>query len=127
MGYVSHQEALIQQRKSQLLLLIEINSKNTISIIPGKLFEYMASGRPILAIGPLGSDFSEIIAETNTGVFFDYSQKDALKTSILSFYQSFLDGKLGVNAVGLEAYSRRKLTEKLSEVIYSANDQNPKN
>jgi hypothetical protein len=87
----------------------------------------MASGRPILAIGPLGSDFSEIITETNTGVFFDYSQKDALKTSILSFYQSFLDGKLGVNAVGLEAYSRRKLTEKLSEVIYSANDQNPKN
>ena len=127
MGYVSHQEALIQQRKSQLLLLIEINSKNTISIIPGKLFEYMASGRPILAIGPLGSDFSEIITETNTGVFFDYSQKDALKTAILSFYQSFLDGKLGVNAVGLEAYSRRKLTEKLSEVIYNANDHNPKN
>ena len=126
-GYVNHQEALIQQRKSQILLLIEINSKNTISIIPGKLFEYMASGRPILAIGPLGSDFSEIIAETNTGVFFDYSQKDVLKTAILSFYQSFLDGKLGVNAVGLEAYSRRKLTEKLSEVIYIANDQNSKN
>lgn len=126
-GYVSHHEALIQQRKSQLLLLIEINSKNTISIIPGKLFEYMASGRPILAIGPLGSDFSEIIAETNTGVFFDYSQKDALKTAILSFYHSFLDGKLSVNAVGSEAYSRRNLTEKLSEVIYIANDQNSKN
>ena len=126
-GYVSHHEALIQQRKSQLLLLIEINSKNTISIIPGKLFEYMASGRPIVAIGPLGSDFSEIIGETNTGVFFDYFQKDELKTAILSFYQSFLEGKLGVNAVGLEAYSRRKLTEKLSEVIYIANDQNPKN
>jgi glycosyltransferase involved in cell wall biosynthesis len=117
LGYVSHQEALIQQRKSQLLLLIEINSKNTISIIPGKLFEYMASGRPIVAIGPLGSDFSEIIKQTNTGLFFDYSEKDALKKSILSSYHCYLENKLLVNAVGLESYSRRFLTKRLSEVI----------
>ena len=117
LGYVSHQEALIQQRKSQILLLIEINSKNTISIIPGKLFEYMASGRPIVAIGPLGSDFSEIINQTNTGTFFDYSQKETLKSAILSAYNSFLEGKLQVNAVGLEAYSRKKLTERLAALI----------
>ncbi len=117
MGYVSHQEALIQQRKSQLLLLIEINSKNTISIIPGKLFEYMASGRPIVAIGPLGSDFSEIIKQTNTGTFFDYSQKVELKSVVLNAYNSYLEGKLNVNAVGLEAFSRKKLTERLATII----------
>ncbi|WP_309642105.1 glycosyltransferase family 4 protein [Flavobacterium sp.] len=117
LGYVSHQEALIHQRKSQVLLLIEINSKNTISIIPGKLFEYMVSERPIIAIGPRGSDFSEIIADTNTGVFFDYSEKEALKQSILTYYNVFLEGKLQVNAVGLERYSRKKLTERLSEII----------
>ena len=117
MGYVSHQEALIQQRKSQLLLLIEINSKNTISIIPGKLFEYMASGRPIIAIGPLGSDFSEIIKQTNTGTFFDYSQKEELKRVVLNAYNSYLEGKLNVNPIGLEAFSRKKLTERLSTII----------
>jgi hypothetical protein len=42
-------------------LLIEINSKETQSIIPGKLFEYMVSGRPIIAIGPNDSDFADII------------------------------------------------------------------
>lgn len=119
MGYVSHQEALIWQRRSQILLLIEINSKNTISIIPGKLFEYMASGRPILAIGPLGSDFSEIIQQTNTGSFFDYSQKEELKKELLSAYDRFLNGQLKVNAVGLEGYSRRKLTEKLANLIHN--------
>jgi glycosyltransferase involved in cell wall biosynthesis len=123
-GYVSHQEALIQQRKSQTLLLIEINSKNTISIIPGKLFEYMASGRPILAIGPLGSDFSEIITQTNTGLFFDYSQKVTLKESIIKNYHAFLAGKLEVHGIGIDNYSRKKLTEQLSSIILKSRIEN---
>ena len=123
-GYVNHQEALIQQRKSQILLLIEINSTNTISIIPGKLFEYMASGRPIVAIGPLGSDFSDIILQTNTGLFFDYGQKDALKKAIVNSYESFLQGRLNVNAIGLETYSRKKLTEHLSHIVHQSKLEN---
>lgn len=116
-GYVSHNEAVLHQRKSQVLLLIEINSADTISIIPGKLFEYMVSERPIIAIGPHGSGFAEIIRETNTGVFFDYAEKDRLKEEILDYYNRYLEGKLQSNAVGLQQYSRRSLTEKLSKLI----------
>ncbi len=116
-GYVSHKEAILHQRKSQVLLLIEINSMETISIIPGKLFEYMVSERPIIAIGPHGSDFAEIITNTNSGVFFDYSQKDKLKSVILEYYNRFLEGKLQSNAVGLQHYSRKNLTEQLSKLI----------
>jgi galactitol-specific phosphotransferase system IIB component len=116
-GYVSHKEAILHQRKSQVLLLIEINSTDTISIIPGKLFEYMVSERPIIAIGPHGSDFAEIITNTNSGVFFDYSQKDKLKSVILEYYNRFLEGKLQSNAIGLQHYSRKNLTEQLSKLI----------
>jgi glycosyltransferase involved in cell wall biosynthesis len=118
LGYVSHSEAIAQQRKSQVLLLIEINSQDTKSIIPGKLFEYMVSGRPIIAIGPQGSDFAEIIYNTNTGVFFDYSEKMKLKSVLLGFYNQFLEGKLHSNAVGLQQYSRKSLTEKLVEILH---------
>jgi glycosyltransferase involved in cell wall biosynthesis len=117
LGYVSHSEAIAHQRKSQVLLLIEINSEDTKSIIPGKLFEYMVSGRPIIAIGPNGSDFAEIITTTNTGVFFDYSEKMKLKSVLLNFYNQYLEGKLQSNAVGLQQYSRKSLTEKLVELI----------
>ena len=116
-GYVSHKEAILHQRKSQVLLLIEINSTDTISIIPGKLFEYMVSERPIIAIGPHGSDFAEIITNTNSGVFFDYSQKDKLKSVILEYYNRFLEGNLQSNAIGLQHYSRKNLTEQLSKLI----------
>ena len=60
-GYVSHKEAIIFQKKSQVLLLIEIDSEETKCIIPGKLFEYMVSNRPIIAIGPEDSDVEQII------------------------------------------------------------------
>ncbi|MEA9412033.1 glycosyltransferase family 4 protein [Flavobacterium sp. PL02] len=117
LGYVSHNEAIAHQRKSQVLLLIEINSEDTKSIIPGKLFEYMVSNRPIIAIGPKGSDFSDIITQTNTGVFFDYSEKMKLKSVILDFYNQFLEGKLQSNGVGLQQYSRKNLTKQLAQLI----------
>lgn len=119
LGYVSHKEAIVHQKKSQVLLLIEIDSKDTKSIIPGKLFEYMVSGRPIVAIGPKESDFAEIITATNTGVFFEYSEKSKLKTVLLQYYNQFLEGKLQTNSVGLQQYSRRNLTEKLANLLYS--------
>ncbi|MFM9826605.1 glycosyltransferase family 4 protein [Flavobacterium sp.] len=119
LGYVSHSEAIAYQRKSQVLLLIEINSEDTKSIIPGKLFEYMVSERPIIAIGPKGSDFAEIITNTNTGVFFDYSDKVKLKSVLLDFYNQFLEGNLQSNGVGLQHFSRRNLTDKLAQLLTS--------
>jgi glycosyltransferase involved in cell wall biosynthesis len=117
LGYISHNEAIAHQKKSQVLLLIEINSEETKSIIPGKLFEYMVSERPIIAIGPEGSDFAEIIKNTNTGVFVKYDETEKLKAAILNYYSQYLEGKLQSHAVGLQQYSRRNLTEKLANLL----------
>jgi len=86
---VPHQEAIAYQKKSQILLLIEIDSEDTTCIIPGKLFEYMVSNRPIVALGPKGSDVERIIKETNTGNYFSYSEYESLKRIILEHYKAF--------------------------------------
>lgn len=117
LGYVSHQVAVKHQRKSQVLLLIEINSEATKSIIPGKLFEYMVSQRPIIAIGPKDSDFAEIITATNTGVFFTYDDKERLKALLLKYYQEYQNQNLEVHAIGLQQYSRKNLTQQLAKLI----------
>ncbi|ESU25096.1 glycosyl transferase, group 1 family protein [Flavobacterium enshiense DK69] len=117
LGYVSHQEALEHQRKSQVLLLVEINSEETKSIIPGKLFEYMVSERPILAIGPKDADFSVILKQTNTGVFALYDEKEKVKETILSFFNLFLENNLKVYPVGLQQYSRKNLTKELAGLL----------
>ena len=117
LGYVSHEVALQEQRCSQVLLLIEIDSEQTNCIIPGKLFEYLVSERPILAIGPEKADFASIIKETNTGTFFTYEDKDVLKTQILQYFEAFQSQSLQVHAIGLQKYSRRALTQELATIL----------
>ena len=117
LGYLSHQEAMEHQRKSQVLLLIEIDSPATKSIIPGKLFEYIISKRPILGIGPKDADFAKIVQETNTGFFFNYTEKERLKVQISDFYNLYLNQNLVVFPVNLEQYSRRNLTKKLAGIL----------
>jgi hypothetical protein len=91
--------------------------ENTHHQLPGKLFEYMVSERPILALSPQGSDFAAIIKDTNTGVFVTYKEEELLKNTILKFYSLYLKGKLQSHAVGLQQYSRKKLTEKLANLL----------
>ncbi|WP_295985389.1 glycosyltransferase family 4 protein [uncultured Algibacter sp.] len=116
-GYVSHQEAIIYQKKSQVLLLIEIDSEDTKCIIPGKLFEYTISNRPIVAMGPKGSDVEKIIKETNTGHYFNYSDYESLKRIILEHYKAFQNKTLQSHPIGLQKYHRKALTKSLANLL----------
>ena len=116
-GYVSHDEAIKFQMQSQVLLLIEIDTDDTKAIIPGKIFEYLISETPILAIGPKDADVEQIIKTTNTGTYFSYNEKVELKTQILNYFEAYQNNNLKVNAIGLQPYSRKALTKKLSSII----------
>ncbi len=118
-GYVSHQEAQLAQRTSQMLLLIEIDSEITKCIIPGKLFEYLQSNRPILGFGPQNADFKTIISQTNTGKSFGYdtSEKEQIKSYLLDCFEKYQQRKLQVNGIGIQKYHRKQLTQQLVTVL----------
>lgn len=116
-GYVSHAAAVRKQRSSQVLLLIEIDSEETKGIIPGKLFEYMAARRPILAVGPENWEVGKLITETETGEVFDYKAHSELKDVILKWFKAFKNGNLSVTSKNIEAYGRRSLTEQLAKLL----------
>jgi len=116
-GYISHSEALLYQKNSQLLLLIEEDSKETQYISPAKLFEYMASKRPIIALGPQQSDIEDILTSTCSGTYFKYAEAESLRICLLSHFEAYKSNNLEVNSKGLERYSRKYLTLKLSEKL----------
>jgi len=116
--YLPHEEAMKAQRRSQVLLLAEIDSTETSGIIPGKLFEYMAARRPILAIGPKGWEVAGIIRQTKSGAVFHPEEKQALKSTIFKWYTLFRKGNLMAESDEIMQYSRQELTKKVAAQVY---------
>lgn len=117
-GYVSHEESVALMFKAQALLLIEINSEETKAILPGKIFEYFASRRPIIAIGPKEADIELLITDTHSGEFFNYQQKTALKKHIIHLYDLYKKGTNDGNSNDLiDRYKRSYLTKILAKTI----------
>lgn len=118
LGYVAHKQAVDLMFNAQCLLLIEINSEDTQAIIPGKIFEYLASRRPIIAIGPPQADIEQFINHTHSGNYFNYQEKAALKKHILEKYELFKNGNNEGNShSSIANYKRELLTETLAKTI----------
>ncbi len=117
MGYLSHDEVLLIQQKSQLLLLLEIDSEETKGIIPGKLFEYLNAKRPILAIGPEGWEAGVMVEQHKAGNTCLHDDVATLKMVLLEAFNQYQKGTLTCKSQGVERYHRKALTESLAKFI----------
>ncbi len=61
-GRVPHHEAMRHMQRARVLLLMVNDTPNHMGILPGKLFEYLSTGRPVLAIGPSTGDVARVLA-----------------------------------------------------------------
>ena len=71
-AHISRRETLERMHQAQVLLLILNDMPNVKGRLPGKLFEYLASRRPTLVIGPEDSDASKIVHGVNAGYTCDF-------------------------------------------------------
>ncbi len=92
-GNIPRPKALEITRKAHILFLPLNIADNAKGRIPGKLFEILRANRPVLCLGPKGSDVEAIIKQTNSGESFEYDDYDSLKMYILNVYNAYLKGK----------------------------------
>lgn len=118
--YIPHNQVVIEQENSDVLLLFINRTPNAKGVLTGKIFEYMASGRPILGIGPEDGDSARILNETQTGVVVDFDDKEKMKSVILDFYNKYQENQL-VTKYNEEVgkYSRRNLTKEFAKLLNS--------
>jgi hypothetical protein len=117
LGYIPHDKAVEEMANSSLLLITNFPNESSKGIIPGKIFEYLATGKQIISFGPDEADVSRILSETGAGKHFSYENSQTVKEFILSKFELWKHGNLFENTQNIEQFSRKNLTEKLSEIL----------
>nr|WP_246601936.1 glycosyltransferase family 4 protein [Hymenobacter profundi] len=116
--FVPHQESVGYLLRSTALLMAIPDVPNNLGILPGKIFEYLAARKPIICVGPAGSDADEILRQCGAGQAFpylDYAAMLAYLETLVAQWQTTSNLDLPGNAH--TCYSRRALTEQLVELL----------
>ncbi|HEX2426658.1 MAG TPA: glycosyltransferase [Gaiellaceae bacterium] len=110
-GYVSRTESLRLQRDSEaLLLLVPDAAGRGKGVLSGKVFEYLAAGRPILAVVPPDGVAAELVRETGAGVVVAPDDVNGMRDALVAMHAQFANG--GLPAVELSARDEERLSRR---------------
>ncbi|MFW5757771.1 MAG: hypothetical protein ACOCYO_03730, partial [Bacteroidota bacterium] len=93
-NHVAHKQAIQYMTDADMLLLVIPRMKNNEGIVTGKIFEYLASRKPVLGIGPVQGDAARILLDSGAGKMFHYSDHE----SIFQFISGCQSGKISCKA-----------------------------
>ena len=116
-GHVKREVALQAQSDASFLLLLESPSEEAKGVLTGKIFEYLASGRPILSLGSRkASAIEQLLSATGTGICAEDNIElikkiilDAIRSQQCSFYKPNFDE--------ISKYSRQNQAFNLIKII----------
>lgn len=110
--YVNHSEAIDFMLKASILLLIIPEIENNKGILTGKLFEYLATGNPILNVGPKDGDAATILNENEVSITLNPNEKQEIVDFILNSSPTNTPSNLSEHK-----FSRRNLTKEIARLI----------
>jgi len=118
-GIIEREDALKKQSETQLLLLLNWNSEKEKGVIPGKIFEYLAANRPILAIGGAkDSVIVKLLNHTNAGNHA--SDRENIKKILINYYNGFLkNGRVQYRGEKSEInkFTHYKMAKKFTDIF----------
>lgn len=124
-GVQPHQATLAHLRRSDVLLILQRGGTSPASHIPAKLFEYLFTAKPILAIAAPGS-MSEILASSGLGVTVPPNDVQRLADAIENLYRQLRADGAGLrpDLAYISRFDRRNLTARFADVLEEATSAN---
>lgn len=105
MGFLAYKNMLKELFKADYLMVCASEPRH----VPGKLFEYLRTGKPILAFGDGNDEVKSILLEANAGMLFGYSDDGH------EFFENI--SKLQTDSSSIKNYNRRNIAERLAEIL----------
>lgn len=117
LGFLPQPEALSQMEQADYLLL----ALNDSAHLPGKLFEYLATGKPILALTPADSEIARLLEATGAGLQACPSEPGAVRQMLMTAAGNLERGaRFTPDRDAIERYQRPRLTAELAGLIEKA-------
>ena len=104
-GFLSYADMIAELHKANYLMVCASEPRH----VPGKLFEYLRTGKPIIAFGNGNEEVSKILTETNAGMIFSYSQDGH------EFFENTPKFKTDINLI--TKFDRRNIAKELAEIM----------
>ena len=124
LGYRDHLAAVREQLAATVLVLPLRNDPEYRPILPGKLFEYLASRRPILGIGQEDGAMARVLADTGAGITAGWDNLDAMRTFIDTAWEQHKAGGVPPVQGDIARFSRRSLTRELAALLERVSNEN---
>lgn len=118
-GYIPHEQSVKEMENADMLLITNFPKQESAGIIPGKIFEYLATQNPILSVGPEKADVEKILNETKAGDHFTYQDHEAIRSFVLQNYNNWRNNTVNQNSENLMQFSRKNLTTNLASLLNS--------
>lgn len=117
--FVPHKEAIKRMDESHVLLLPIPQQKGNEVILTGKIFEYLATRRPILAIGPTKGNAAEILTSCEKDPMLSYEDKEGIKALLLQYFEEFnsLNTPVVNGNDGFKRFGRKGTTQELASIL----------
>lgn len=117
--YVPHDAAVREMAAAALLVLSIEPFAAERGMITGKLYEYLASGRPVLGVGPPDGDAEALLTATGGGHLHARDDVDGLADALRQHYEAWARGRPRAGAPwgAVAPYTRRAQTLRLGEII----------
>ena len=120
-GFVSHRKAIAQINAANTLLLLLSKNRGE-HVVPSKTFEYMASGKPILAVVPEAGTVADIIRRTGSGLVVDFEDYDGIRAAYLKMYRAWKYDQPFLRPYGgeISRFDQRNVAGEFAEVLHKA-------
>jgi glycosyltransferase involved in cell wall biosynthesis len=118
-GYLPHKDSIQMLFNSDIILLVIGKGKGSRNFYTGKIFEYIRSDRPVLAIVPEDGVAAQVIRETKTGTVVDPENIEGVAATMVRYYSLWRSGNMEHSPDWDEVrkYSRKSQTGKLAEIF----------